>query len=56
VDSDILLKGSPDEVALAVSACRQAGGGHRHIINLNHGVQKSTPVANFEAYIRAAKS
>jgi len=24
-------------------------------VNLNHGVGKETPVANFEAYVRAAK-
>jgi uroporphyrinogen decarboxylase len=31
------------------------GGGRRHIVNLNHGVDRSTPVANFEAYVRAVK-
>jgi uroporphyrinogen decarboxylase len=31
------------------------GGGERHVVNLNHGVDRSTPVANFEAYVRAAK-
>jgi uroporphyrinogen decarboxylase len=31
-----------------------AGGGRRHIINLSHGVDRSTPFANFEAYVRAA--
>jgi uroporphyrinogen decarboxylase len=33
----------------------KAGGGERHIVNLNHGVDKSTPVANFEAYIKAVR-
>jgi uroporphyrinogen decarboxylase len=56
VDSDVLLNGTPEQVAAAVQSCRLAGGGQRHVINLNHGVQKSTPVANFEAYIRAAQS
>ena len=32
-----------------------AGGGRRHIVNLNHGVDRSTPVANFEAFVRAAQ-
>lgn len=55
VDEDILRTGTPDDVAAATRACLRAGGGQRHIVNLNHGVDKSTPVANFEAYIRAAK-
>jgi uroporphyrinogen decarboxylase len=32
-----------------------AGGGRRHIVNLDHGVDRGTPVANIEAYIAAAK-
>jgi uroporphyrinogen decarboxylase len=55
VDESILRKGSPDEVKQVVRACLKAGGGQRHIVNLNHGVDKGTPVENFEAYIRAAK-
>ena len=55
VDEDILREGTPEQVAEATRACVKAGGGSRHILNLNHGVDKGTPVANFEAYIRAAK-
>jgi uroporphyrinogen decarboxylase len=55
VNEDILREGTPEEVAAAVRACIAAGGGRRHIVNLNHGVDKSTPVANFEAYVRAVK-
>jgi uroporphyrinogen decarboxylase len=55
VDSDILRSGTPAEVAEATRKCLRAGGGQRHIVNLNHGVDKATPVANFEAYVRAAK-
>ncbi len=55
VSEDILRTGTPEQVRIATRAVVQAGGGHRHIINLNHGVGKETPVANFEAYIRAAK-
>ena len=29
-----------------------AGGGRNHLVNLNHGVDRGTPVANFEAYVR----
>ena len=55
VDEEVLRTGTPEQVAAAVRACLAAGGGRRHIVNLNHGVGKETPVANFEAYIRAAK-
>jgi uroporphyrinogen decarboxylase len=53
VNEDILRGGTPDDVRAAVRACLAAGGGERHIVNLNHGVDKATPVANFEAYVRA---
>src|SRR5262249_51916201 len=55
VDSDVLKRGSPDQVRAAVRACLAAGGGHRHIVNLNHGVDQKTPVANFETYVRTAQ-
>jgi uroporphyrinogen decarboxylase len=55
VDSDVLKSGTPAEVTEAARRCVAAGGGQRHIVNLNHGVDKATPVANFEAYVRAAK-
>jgi uroporphyrinogen decarboxylase len=55
VDEEVLRTGTPEQVTAAVRACVAAGGGRRHIVNLNHGVDKGTPVANFEAYIRAVK-
>src|SRR5436190_2755074 len=55
VDEELLRSGTPEQVTAATTACVQAGGGQRHIVNLNHGVDRATPVANFEAYIRAAK-
>lgn len=55
VDEELLRSGTPEQVGAATERCRAAGGGHRHIINLNHGVDKGTPVANFEAFVRAAK-
>lgn len=55
VAEDVLRKGTPDQVAEATRACLRAGGGQRHIVNLNHGVDKGTPVENFQAYIRAVK-
>ena len=56
VDERILRQGTPAEVETEVKRVLHAGGGQRHIINLNHGVGKETPVANFETYLRAAKS
>jgi uroporphyrinogen decarboxylase len=55
VNERILRTGTPEQVEAEVHRCLIAGGGQRHIVNLNHGVGKETPVANFEAYIRAAK-
>jgi uroporphyrinogen decarboxylase len=55
VDEDLLRTGTPEQVAEATRRCVAAGGGRRHIVNLNHGVDRATPVANFEAYVRAVK-
>jgi uroporphyrinogen decarboxylase len=55
LDEELLRTGTPEEVAVATRRCIAAGGGQRHIVNLNHGVDRTTPVANFEAFIRAAK-
>ena len=59
VDEELLRTGTPEQVIAATRACVAAGGGRRHIVNLNHGVDRSTPVANFEAFIdtvRGARS
>jgi uroporphyrinogen decarboxylase len=56
VDEELLKSGTPEQVAEATRHCVAAGGGQRHIVNLNHGVDKATPPANFEAYVKAAKS
>jgi uroporphyrinogen decarboxylase len=55
VDEEVLRTGTPGQVRAAVHACRRAGGARNHVLNLNHGVGKETPVASFEAYVRAAK-
>jgi uroporphyrinogen decarboxylase len=55
VDEELLLHGTPEEVIRATKACVAAGGGRRHIVNLNHGVDRGTPVANFEAFVKAAR-
>jgi uroporphyrinogen decarboxylase len=55
VDEGLLATGTTDEVSAATHRCVVAGGRHRHIVNLNHGVERATSVANFEAFIRSAK-
>jgi uroporphyrinogen decarboxylase len=55
VDEELLRTGTPERVAAATRACVAAGGGRRHVVNLSHGVGRETPVANFEAFVRAAK-
>jgi uroporphyrinogen decarboxylase len=56
VDEELLRTGTPAQVDVATRNCIAAGGGLRHIVNLNHGVDRGTPVANFEAYVRAVRS
>jgi uroporphyrinogen decarboxylase len=55
VDEETLRTGTPEQVFDATRRCLAAGGGQRHIVNLNHGCDRTTPVANFEAYIRAVR-
>ncbi len=54
VDEAILRTGTREQVTEATRQCLLAGG-ERHILNLNHGVDKKTPVENFEAFVAAAK-
>jgi len=55
VNQAILRSGTPKQVTEATRQCVAAGGGQHHIVNLNHGVDRTTPVANFEAYVQAVK-
>ena len=55
MDEELLRTGTPEQVTAATKACVAAGGGRRHIVNLSHGVDRETPVANFEAYVRAVR-
>jgi uroporphyrinogen decarboxylase len=55
VSQELLLHGTPESVRQATLDCVKAGGGSHHIVNLNHGVDRSTPVANFEAFIGAVR-
>jgi uroporphyrinogen decarboxylase len=54
VDHDLLAHGTPDQVRAATAACLRQGGGQRHVLNLNHGVDRHTPVENFAEFVRVA--
>jgi uroporphyrinogen decarboxylase len=56
VDCRLLARGTPQQIRAAVRRCLQSGGGHRHILNLNHGVLPHTPVENFAAFVEAARA
>jgi uroporphyrinogen decarboxylase len=53
VDQELLRTGTREQVDQATQDCVAAGGGQKHIVNLNHGVDRATPVENFEAYVKA---
>jgi uroporphyrinogen decarboxylase len=55
VNEELLRDGTPEQVAAATRRCVAQGGGRNHIVNLSHGCDRAMPVANFEAYISAAK-
>lgn len=55
VDEQIMRTGSVGQVEAEVARVLKAGGGQRHVMNLSHGCGKEMPVANFEAYLRAAR-
>jgi uroporphyrinogen decarboxylase len=55
VDEELLRAGTAEQVRAATRACVAAGGGRRHIVNLNHGVDRDTPPANFETFVSAAQ-
>jgi uroporphyrinogen decarboxylase len=55
VDEELLRAGTPEQVTEATRRCIAAGGGRRHIVNLSHGVDRTTPVENFQAFVDAVK-
>lgn len=56
VDNRILRDGSPEEIDDAVRRCLLAGRRTGHILNLNHGVLKDTPIDNVRRFIDTARS
>lgn len=56
VDEEILRGGTPEAVREATLRCLEAGGGHRHIVNLNHGCDRATPPENFQVYVDTVRA
>jgi uroporphyrinogen decarboxylase len=54
LDPCVLLT-TPEIVAERARELIKTGGGHRHILNLGHGILPMTPVENARAFIEAAK-
>lgn len=55
VDHELLVHGEPDAVRAAALACLKQGGGVRHILNLDHGMDPRAKVENFEAFVEVAR-
>ncbi len=55
VDNRLLVGGSIDEIDAAVRRCVQAGGREGHILNLNHGLLKETPLDNVRRLVETCK-
>jgi uroporphyrinogen decarboxylase len=55
LDPCVLLS-TPGLIRSSVTRLIEEGGGHRHILNLGHGILPSTPVENARAFVDAAKS
>ncbi|HET9529613.1 MAG TPA: uroporphyrinogen decarboxylase [Blastocatellia bacterium] len=55
LDPCVLLS-TPEIVTVKARDLLKAGGGHRHILNLGHGILPMTPVENARAFIQSAKS
>ena len=54
VDHELLIDGTTEQVAAATRACLDAGAGARHILNLDHGMDKNAKPENFAAFVETA--
>jgi uroporphyrinogen decarboxylase len=55
LDPCVLLS-TPEIIDQKARELVRAGSGHRHILNLGHGILPMTPVENARAFIDAAKN
>lgn len=56
VDHLLLVEKSPSDVRQATKLAMTEGGGERHILNLDHGMDPNARVENFATFIETAKS
>jgi uroporphyrinogen decarboxylase len=56
VDNEILNSGTRKDIEKAVKACINKGGKTGHILNLNHGLLRTTPFENVCAFVETAQS
>jgi uroporphyrinogen decarboxylase len=56
VDHLLLVEKSESDVARATRQCLEQGGGERHILNLDHGMDPNARVENFATFVETAKS
>ena len=56
VDNRLLVSGTAEGIDRAVQACVRAGGHQGHILNLNHGLLKDTPLENVCRLIETCKA
>lgn len=54
LDPCVLLS-TPEIIRAKTKEILEAGGGHKHILNLGHGILPMTPVENARAFIETAK-
>lgn len=55
VDHQLLVTGTESAVAEAARACLAAGGGARHILNLDHGMDRNARPENFAVFVASAR-
>ena len=56
VDNELLRSGTPEELRAAVETCIKQGNCKGHILNLNHGVFRDTPIENVQLMIESCRS
>lgn len=54
VDHMLLVNGTQEEVQVASRKCLASGGGHRHVLNLDHGMDRLASPENFAAFVQSA--
>jgi len=56
VDNEVLRSGTAEDIRNAVETCIREGGCKGHILNLNHGVFRDTPIENVRLLIETCRA